>query len=148
MFFKIEREDQIAQEYVLKIRAHGTQGEWHINDNMALKSEAQLMQPIFHDTGCPVPEIIAYDGDVKNAVGAPYILMKKLDGISAMDMWVDQSYKMMKDTGLHLNADDPWPELEQKHITFLRFLARTMSELTPPEFKYTGFSVFHDSKDV
>ncbi|CAG5138585.1 uncharacterized protein ALTATR162_LOCUS396 [Alternaria atra] len=122
VFFKIEREDQIAQEYVLKIPAHGTQEKWHINDNMALKSEAQLMQHIFHHTGCPVPEVIAYDGDVKNAEGAPYILMKKLDGVSAMDMWVGKSYKTMKDTGLHLNADDPLPELEQKRITFLRSL--------------------------
>jgi serine/threonine protein kinase len=147
VFLMIEDSHQVTQEYVLKIPAHGTRGEWQINDNVALKSEAQLMQHIWHHTNCPVPEVIAYDGSLENTIGAPYILMRKMDGISAMDMWIGQPYKTTISTKVHLNADDPLPELEQKRITFLRSLARAMSELAPLEFKYTGMPAFFDPKD-
>jgi serine/threonine protein kinase len=147
VFLTIERDGQVAQEYVLKIPAHGTCKEWHINDNMALKHEAQLMQHIWHHTDCPVPEVAAYDGETNNAIGAPYILMKKMEGMSAIDLWVGQPYKTMKDSEFYLNADDPSPELEQKRITFLRSLARAMCELAPLEFKYTGVPGFVDPKD-
>lgn len=147
VFLMIEDGHQVTQEYVLKIPAHGTRGKWQINDNVALKSEAELMQHIWHHTNCPVPEVIAYDGSLENAIGGPYILMRKMDGISAMDMWIGQPYKTTISTKIHLNADDPLPELEQKRITFLRSLARAMSELAPLEFEYTGMPSFSDPKD-
>jgi serine/threonine protein kinase len=144
----IERDDQIAQEYVLKIPAHGTPKEWNADDIMMLEVEAQMMQHIRHHTDWPVPDVIAYDGSLGNAIGAPYILMKKMEGISAVDIWLGQPYKTIKDAELHLNADDPSPELEKKRITFLRSLAQAMSQLAPLEFEYTGFPIFHDPKGV
>jgi hypothetical protein len=147
VFLVVERNRELAREYVLKIPAHGTRGEWQINDNVALKSEAQPVQHIWHHTDCWVPEVIAYDGSLENAIGAPYILMKKMEGVSATDMWVGRSYKTMKGAELYLNVDDPSPELEKKCITFLRSLARAMSELAPLEFKYTGMPAFFDPKD-
>ncbi|KAL1795376.1 hypothetical protein ACET3X_007192 [Alternaria dauci] len=147
VFLIIHGGHEFAQEYVPKIPAHGTWGEWQINDEMALKSDAQLMQHIRHHTNCPVPEVIAYDGSLENAIGAPYILMKKMEGVSATDMWIGRPYKTKIGAEIHLNAYDPPPELEQKRITFLRSLARAMSELAPLEFEYTGMPVFFDPKD-
>jgi hypothetical protein len=48
---------------------------------------------------------------------------------------------------MHLHADDPSPELEQKRTTFLRSLAQAMSELAPLKFNEIGTPVFYDPKN-
>lgn len=138
VFLKVERDDEVPQEYVLKIPAHGTPKEWGMNDRMMLECEAQLLKHIRHHTDCPVPEVVAYDGGLQNAIGAPYILMKKIKGIAATDLWLGQPYRMFKSDDLHLEADDPSPEVEQKRVTFLRSLAQAMSQLATLKFPYTG----------
>ncbi|KAI4957983.1 hypothetical protein J4E86_005123 [Alternaria arbusti] len=85
-----------------------------------------------------IPEVVAYDGGLQNAIGAPYILMKKIKGIAATDLWLGQPYRMFKSDDLHLEADDPSPEVEQKRVTFLRSLAQAMSQLATLKFPYTG----------
>jgi hypothetical protein len=131
---------------MLKIPAHGTPQHWRNGDDFVLESEAKLMQYIRFHTKCLVPEVVAYDETLKNAIGAPYILMKKMEGIPAIDAWFGQPYKAIPDAEMHLHADDPSPELEQKRITFLRSLAQAMSELAPLKFNEIGIPVFSDMK--
>ncbi|KAI4648697.1 uncharacterized protein J4E78_008760 [Alternaria triticimaculans] len=147
VFLKIDRDDGIPQEYVLKIPAHGTTKEWGMNDRMMLECEAQLLKHIRHHTDCPVPEVVAFDGGLNNAIGAPYILMKKIKGIAATDLWLGQPYRMFKSDDLHLEADDPSPEVEQKRVTFLRSLAKAMSQLATLEFPYTGVPSYEYPED-
>ncbi|KAI4610444.1 hypothetical protein J4E80_008208 [Alternaria sp. BMP 0032] len=147
VFLRIERDDEVPQEYVLKIPAHGTPKEWGINDRMMLECEAQLLKHIRHHTDCPVPEVVAYDGGLNNAIGAPYILMKKMQGMAATDLWLGQRYITIKSDDLHLGADDPSPEVEQKRITFLRSLAQAMSQLATIEFPYTGVPSYEYPED-
>ena len=147
VFLKIERDDEVPQEYVLKIPAHGTTKEWGMNDRMMLECEAQLLKHIRHHTDCPVPEVVAYDGGLNNAIGAPYILMKKIKGIAATDLWLGQPYRMFKSDDLHLEADDPSPEVEQRRVTFLRSLAQAMSQLATLEFPYTGIPSYEYPED-
>jgi hypothetical protein len=147
VFLEIEREDQAVEGYVLKIPAHGILEEWRLNDNMMLGCEAKLLQHIRHHTACPVPEVVAFDGSLRNAIGAPYILMKKMEGIPASDLWLGQPYNTIDNRELHLNADDPSPEVEVKRITFLRSLAQAMSQLAQFEFQYTGVPGYDDPRN-
>jgi hypothetical protein len=70
--------------------------------------------------------------------------MKKIEGIPALDMWLGQPYKYIPDAEMHLHADDPSLELEQKRITFLRSLAQATSQLAPLKFNNIGIPVFYD----
>ena len=144
VFLTIENGRKVEQEYVLKFPAHGTQQHWRPGDGFMLETEAILMQHIHRQTKCPVPEVVAYDEKLNNAIGAPYILMKKMEGIPALDFWLGKPYKAIPDAVLHLYADDTSPELEQKRITFLRSLAQAMSELAPLKFDGIGLPVFHN----
>ncbi|KAH6853015.1 hypothetical protein BKA58DRAFT_444816 [Alternaria rosae] len=111
VFLKIERDDEIPQEYVLKILAQGTPKEWGMNDR------------------------------------APYILVKKMEGMAATDLWLGQPYRMVKTDDLHLEADDPSPEVEQKRVTFLRSFAQAMSQPVTLEFQYTGVPNYEYPED-
>jgi hypothetical protein len=123
VFLAIEIGGKVEQEYVLKIPAHGTPQHWRPSDGFMLENEARLVQHIRHHTKCPVPEVVGYDEQLKNGIGAPYILKKKIDCIPAIDMWLGQPYKAIPNAEMHLHADDSSPKLEQKRITFLRSLA-------------------------
>jgi hypothetical protein len=112
-----------------------------------LENEALLMQRTRHHTNCPVPKVVAYDEKLNNAIGAPYILMEKIEGTLALDMWLGQPYKHIPDAEMHLHADDPSLELEQKRITFLRLLAQAMSQLAPLKFNEIGIPVFYNPTD-
>ncbi|KAI4943573.1 hypothetical protein J4E91_009210 [Alternaria rosae] len=147
VFLKIERDDEVPQESVLKIPAQGTPKEWGMNDRMMLECEAQLLKHIRHHTDCPVPELVAYDGGWQCAIGGPYILVKKMEGMAATDLWFGEPYRMVKTDDLHLEADDPSPEVEQKRVTFLRSFAQAMSQPVTLEFQYTGVPNYEYPED-
>jgi hypothetical protein len=147
VFVQVEVDHQVQEEYVLKIPAHGTHMAWRYGDRIMLENEAMLMQHIRRHTSCPVPEVVTYDGKLENEIGVPYILMKKIKGIPAMDMWLGQPHKTIKTSELHLNADDLSPELEVKRLTFLRSLADAMSQLSFLEFDKIGLPVFSYPED-
>jgi hypothetical protein len=147
VFLAIEIGGDLEQEYLLKIPAHGTPQHWRPGDGFMLENEARLMQHILYHTQCPVPEVVAYDESLNNEIGAPYILMKKIEGIPALDFWLGKPYKMIPDAVLHLYADNPSPELEQKRLTLLRSLAQAMSELASLKFREIGIPVFSNPKN-
>lgn len=147
VFLSFELNEQLQQEYVLKIPVHGTPSNWQDGDTFMLRNEAVLMQHIRNYTDCPVPDVIAFDATLHNAIGAPFILMKKTPGIQASDMWFDRRYKELPPGGQHLNADEPSPETEQKRIVFLKSLAQAMSSLQSLTFDQIGIPVFDNAHD-
>jgi hypothetical protein len=86
VFFDIDDGQESEQAYVLRIPAHGTQGKWKEEDAFMLRNEAVMMQHIRHHTKCPVPEVISFDQTLYNSIVAPYILMKKVTGMSALGL--------------------------------------------------------------
>jgi serine/threonine protein kinase len=148
VFFRVKTGDWLEHKYVLKIPAHGTAEHWHAGDAFMLRNEAVLMQHIRHHTECPVPEIIAFDETLNNSIGAPYILMEKIDGMSALDMWQG---KMLAnppiDGAEYMNADDPCTVLAELRTNFLKSLAHAMSKLCTLEFTEIGVPVFERPED-
>ncbi|KAF1835313.1 hypothetical protein BDW02DRAFT_548549 [Decorospora gaudefroyi] len=132
------------QDLILKIPAHGTRDKWCAQDAYMMANEANIMRLIRHTTSCPVPQVLAFDWTLNNGIRAPYILMTKLNGIPAVDVWLGQPYKRIPKPTLHLHADNAAPGLEKKRVTFLRSLARAMSQLAPLEFDQIGIPVFSD----
>ncbi|KAF2030480.1 hypothetical protein EK21DRAFT_65382 [Setomelanomma holmii] len=147
VFLSITVDHQAEKEYVLKTPAHASDYCWEEGDAFMLRNEAVLMQHIRHHTACPVPEIIAFDDTRDNDIGLPYILMKKMSGVSALNLWLGQPYEDLDMDKAHLTADVPDPEVEQKRLTFLKSLAQAMAKLRRLKFDEIGVSVFHKRKD-
>ena len=138
VMLRIELGSELEQEYVLKIPAHGTPETWKDEDAFMLRNEAVLVKHIRHHTACPVPEIVAFDETLDNPINAPYILMKKVPGKPATDLWETS----------HTNADDPPLALEEKRIRFLTSLAKAMSHLSELRFSKIGIPVFVNPEDA
>jgi len=147
VFVHVNIGDKLEQQYVLKIPAHGTPEQWEDADGFMLRNEAVLMQHIRHHTQCPVPEVVAFDDSVDNALAAPFILMKEMPGSSALDFWFGKTFKDLPNGEQYLEADVPSPELEQKRVRFLTSLAQAMSQLQTLEFKRIGVPVFDKPED-
>jgi hypothetical protein len=152
IFLDIKRhhgqETELLGKYVLKIPFHGTEEHWQDGDAFMLRNEAVLMQHIRHHTTCPVPEIIAFDDTRANGLGAPYILMKKIEGISALHVWMGLHLPgPPKNDEEHLEADDPKPALEEIRKNFLKSLANAMSQLKTLKFDQIGVPVFDKPED-
>jgi len=147
--FRIDVDDVLADRYVLKIPAHGTDEHWQEGDAFMLRNEATLIQHTRHHTKCPVPEVIAFDATLDNAIGAPYILMKKLKGMSASDMWqglmLPNPPKYDKE---YMNADEPHPVLEALRVNILKSLASAMVQLQTLEFDSIGIPVLDRPEDA
>ncbi|KAH6220328.1 hypothetical protein HBI42_103140 [Parastagonospora nodorum] len=148
VFFDIDDGQESEQAYVLRIPAHGTQGKWQEEDAFMLRNEAVMMQHIRHHTKCPVPEVISFDQTLNNSIGAPYILMKKVTGMSALDVWQgNHLYEPPAPGDEYLNADQPSVLLEAIRINFIRSLAVAMSHLHKLEFSNIGVPVFEHPED-
>jgi hypothetical protein len=135
--------DSSSRDVILKIPFHGTPSNWAPQDGTQLENEATLMLWIHKKTQIPVPEVLHYHETCDNAVGAPYILMTKLPGKQAADVWFGKPFADLTHRE-HLNlAEQPSPELEQKRITFLKSLADMMAQLNTLEFDRIGVPEFY-----
>lgn len=135
--------------FALKIPLHGTVQHWRDGDAMGLRREAMLMKHIRHKCpNVPVPHVHHFDASLDNAIGAPYILMKKLEGRNpASQMWYDKPYSASTTEEKWRSADIPEPATEQKRITFLRSLAKAMAQLNMLEFDHIGVPDFARAED-
>lgn len=121
--------------YVIRIPAHGTLSHWTEEDAYMLEREVQLVEHIRRNTKVPVPRVLDYCSDCDNELEAPFILMTKLPGKSAYDIWFDLPYSP---SDAFRNADVPSIATEKKRVNFLRSLARTMTELQTLSFDKIG----------
>ncbi|CAI6339671.1 unnamed protein product [Periconia digitata] len=124
-----------VEEYVIRIPAHGTEALWTGIDSHLLEAQVGLMKQI--ELNCwsvPVPKIFGHSSSLDNCLGAPYILMEKLSGYRASEIWFD-------DTDYDdrwLDADCPSEETHRKRVNFLDSLARAMVDLQELEFDMIG----------
>lgn len=138
IFMEIEAESQV-QEFVIRIPAHGTEERWQRPDEDMLNDEAVLMKYIRHNTKVPVPKVLGRAFTVWNEIGAPFIIMEKLPGKQAYDLWYENSDGDSLDgKPFFIRADQPSEATEAKRINFLRSLAVCMAELGKLQFKGIG----------
>jgi aminoglycoside phosphotransferase (APT) family kinase protein len=145
VFMGVHNKDSI-DEYVIRIPAHGTEDEWVEEDMIMLENEARLMRYIKLNTDIPIPEVIQWCSMVWNPLGAPYILMKKLEGKSAFSLWFTDENSNMDDE-LYLQADYPSKTLAVKRATLLRSLAKHMADLAKLDFPELGMPNCDGKKD-
>jgi aminoglycoside phosphotransferase (APT) family kinase protein len=124
-----------SKEWVIRIPAHGTASHWTPEDAYMLEREVQLVEHIRKNTKAPVSQIFAYSSDCNNELGSPFMLMSKLPGKSAYEVWFEGPYNPMY---AFRTADVPSVSTEKKRINFLRSLARTMTEVQKLSFDRIG----------
>ena len=124
-----------SKEWVIRIPAHGTASHWTPEDAYMLEREVQLVEHVRKNTEAPVPQIFAYSSDCINELGSPFMLMSKLPGKSAYEVWFEGPYSPMY---AFRTADVPSVSTEKKRVNFLRSLARTMTEIQKLSFDKIG----------
>ncbi|KAF2273452.1 uncharacterized protein EI97DRAFT_444969 [Westerdykella ornata] len=138
VFMELEAENQV-QEFVVRIPAHGTEERWQRPDEDMLDDEAVLMRYIKHHTKVPLPKVLGSGCTVWNEIGAPFIIMEKLPGKQAYDLWYEDSEEDRPNgKPFFLLADQPSEATEAKRLTFLRSLAACMAELGKLQFRGIG----------
>ncbi|KAF2006476.1 kinase-like protein, partial [Amniculicola lignicola CBS 123094] len=128
-------DDGVSQEYVVKVPATGTSRSWTDGDAHSLMCEAELMRLVHSRTTVPVPELIFYDTDLYNHLGAPFILMRAVTGKPAYTFWYD-GWEDRDD--LWKTAESPSPKAEKFRVNFLRSLAAVMAQLSTLTFDRIG----------
>ena len=135
------------KEYVVRIPGHGTEAHWIPEDAYMLEREVNMINLIRETTSAPVPEIVDYSTDCENPFGFPYIVMTKLPGKSAWSIWFDQPYDPADAAYAYRTADEPSVETEKKRLTFLRSLARIMTDIQTLSFGEIGMPVIDNWSD-
>jgi aminoglycoside phosphotransferase (APT) family kinase protein len=119
----------VVRQYVVQVPGQGTHSHWTPEDDYLLEREAQLIEYICENINVPVPEVLDYETGHDNVLGFPYIVMTKLPGKTAASVWFPEDYDPAESHLAFRTADAPPPEVEKKRITFLRSLARIMTEI-------------------
>jgi hypothetical protein len=127
------------ETFIIKIPLHGTVSGWTEEDAYMLRREVELMAYLKQNTTIPVPDILAFcDNPQTSVIGAPYMLMSKLAGRLAIDIWVDDGPASSDEEGGEVDQDWPSEQTVAKRTTFLCSLANAMAQLQHLEFKNTG----------
>jgi hypothetical protein len=135
------------KQYVVRVPGHATIAHWRPEDSYILLREVDMLNNVRNNTTVPVPEIIGFATDHNNALGFPYILMTKLSGQPAYDIWFDEKpYREVSSQVMYTMADVPTIATERKRITFLRSLARAMTELQTFKTEQIGMLQIDASK--
>ncbi|KAF2493896.1 hypothetical protein BU16DRAFT_619104 [Lophium mytilinum] len=71
----------------IKVPSAGHASRWRKEDASNLRSEALTMQYIRKNTKVPVPDVYRYSTVLENEIGAPYIVMDAMEGVSAHQIW-------------------------------------------------------------
>ncbi|KAI4689071.1 hypothetical protein J4E81_007788 [Alternaria sp. BMP 2799] len=137
---QVRHKDQGDQDYVVSVPSVGTQPRWRAGDAHNLRNEVGLMKYLFQHTDVPAPEVIASAESVEGSnLGAPYILMKRLPGRRAHEIWFEDASDMSHITAVRISK-----ETEVKRVNLLRSLANAMAGLQKVEFKGIGIPAFTD----
>lgn len=127
----IHRVTKKIQGFVVKIPGHGTPDRWTADDEYMLKREVDVMDLVNVHTEIPSPTVMGHSATLdNNKYGFPYIVMKLLPGKAATGLWFDD------------HGAIPSPETEEKRLTFLRSLARHMTELNKLPFTQIGIPTY------
>jgi aminoglycoside phosphotransferase (APT) family kinase protein len=138
------------ERYVVRIPGHATLSHWTPEDAYMMEREVQLIEYIRNKTSAPVAKIVQHSTKHTNMLGFPYIFMTALPGKPASTIWYDGIYED-DDFEFELafqHADIPSVGTEKKRITFLRSLARVMTEIQSLTFDMTGMPIFSEDGDI
>ncbi|KAH7079944.1 kinase-like domain-containing protein, partial [Paraphoma chrysanthemicola] len=139
----------VRKGFVVRIPGHATRAHWNEDDEHAMEREVQLVEHIRKNTTAPVPGILHYSTKHDNLIGFPYILMTQLPGKDAFSIWFDGDDYYNDDVELMFqHADNPSTATEAKRITFLRSLARYMTEIQTLSFEKIGMPLFTDDDEA
>lgn len=126
-----------------------------------LRNDARTLLYIRRHTYVPCPEVLGFDDSLTNTLGAPYIIMREMEGIPSNKIWFDRDTdggkwrtKIMRHAADFIADDDvtnaDLPDAGRMHIrvNILRSLATCMSKLQTLEFECAGTLDFDDNADV
>ncbi|KAI4689073.1 hypothetical protein J4E81_007790 [Alternaria sp. BMP 2799] len=138
---KDEPPNRRIERYVTRVPAIGTAARWQPGDQHNLHCEVALMQWLRNKTSIPLPEVVDFALDIETSfIGAPYILMKRMPGKAAQNVWYDKPSDRN-----HVTTNCVSPETEKKRRNILRSLAQCMSQLRDVSFNEIGLV---DCKDA
>ncbi|KAI4943645.1 hypothetical protein J4E91_009282 [Alternaria rosae] len=146
--FVIVSEGEQTRKYVVRVPGHGTLAHWQEEDAYVLKNEAQLIEYIRKNTTAPVAQVIHYSTGHDNALGFPYILMTRLPGTPANNIWFPEDYPSVDSQLIFQHADVPPPHIEKKRLAFLRSLAQVMIQIQTLKFEAIGAPNFDDDGNL
>ena len=115
-------------KYVVRVPCNAWGGQFTETDQHSLTSQALAMRFIKKQTSIPIPEVYYFDVTQENEIGAPYILMGFVSGLTVNELWFEQ-------TG-------PTP-LEERRLRILDSLAKAMSQLQKFQFDKLGSLQFN-----
>ncbi|KAF2638175.1 hypothetical protein P280DRAFT_520212 [Massarina eburnea CBS 473.64] len=121
-------------EYVIKVPRSGLPQLWTTEDGFNLTSEVMSMS-LISKTGLKVPDVLGYGETCDNALGAPYILMRRAEGVPACSLWFD--HLPNGDVNLE-TARNPTQSLRHRRKKILKACAKEMSKLGMLSFTRTG----------
>ncbi|KAF2090968.1 hypothetical protein K490DRAFT_62299 [Saccharata proteae CBS 121410] len=121
-----------GDQLIVCVPAKGQLKFWTPDDEECLRTEAQTMRYIEQKTTVPVAHVYGFDTGFDNEIGAPYILLQRLNGDLMCDAW---------------HSVDPATDLtlEEKRDNMCRTLAEAMSGLHALSFPSIGRLDFGDS---
>ncbi|KAJ4357216.1 uncharacterized protein N0V89_001791 [Didymosphaeria variabile] len=129
------------EEFVVRVPFRGTRETWTEDHAFELRTEILNMKYLYKKTKIPLPFIHQWDDGFDNILGAPYIIMDRIYGVSAHEnLWYDEEMwaKTADGTSILPGADSPSPELERKRLRFLQDLAKIMADLQNHVFDKMG----------
>jgi hypothetical protein len=109
-----------------------------------LTQEAESMKYIWRNTTIPVPRIYAYSATLNNDVDCPYIIMSRLPGKSAANIWLLEPYEYDAPSQM---TGTPSLDAERKRLNFLRSLATQMTKLKELRFDPIGMPTLGHCED-
>jgi aminoglycoside phosphotransferase (APT) family kinase protein len=137
-----------AELYVARIPGHATLAHWTPEDAYMMEREVQLIEYIRKNTSAPDAKIVHYSTGHANMLGFPYIFMTALPGKPASNIWYDGNYEDDDVELILQHAHVPSVSTEKKCNTFLRSLARVMTEVQSLTFDIAGMPIFCEDGDT
>lgn len=124
--------------YVIRVPGHATKEHWTTRDAYMLQREAEIIEYIGDYTSAPVPQVCTYSAGFNNILGHPFIMMTHLPGKSAYSIWFNEESDDAESDTCFRYGDLPSHAVEKKRITFLRSLAKIMTEINELKFPQIG----------
>jgi hypothetical protein len=111
-------------KWLVRIPNPGGNGRFTLSNVRCLRSEVYTMAFLRCNTSIPIPETYDFDETIDNEIGAPYVVMEFVEGLSVDELWFDHT------------GPTPLPVRRVRHI--LETLVQAMSELRKFQFDNIG----------
>ncbi|KAF7293115.1 hypothetical protein MKEN_01468900 [Mycena kentingensis (nom. inval.)] len=116
--FELDAEHKV----VVRLPVSGRDGALSDVERRALASQVATMRYLRANTALPVPEVYAFDAGIENEIGAPYMAMEYVPGVSVSMVWFD----------------DAEGRREEKRLRILKQLAELSAQMRELRFDSIG----------